>query len=400
MELAPGGKTRLIPVCILVDGKFYDAGDYKASPVPMALQTGVVYEAFKTGVSQGLFTVSAALQNPKTNTWLGQGTWQDAAALAAAAKSPKSAGAAAKPKGIDQDEGPPVLRRAGPQNQTPATTASKDAAPAQDSTASNKPAATQTTPEAKADAQPNSTSDSSPDEGDPDRPTLQRGAHAQKTKAADSATPPAAKASPSKAAAPKSGAIASNVPQEIPAISDAAGADPQPYQFTMSDQEQSAFLKQMMGAASDELRKHSQQIAKGRIGDTPSPHTTGKKQTTPPAPTFTNSQLRVFDLSTSNEPVLVFAAHAHMAESASVEYLVTLVMREDVNGDFHKVLSNITDAQHLDVTPKMDLVDVVDADGDGRGEFLFRKTSDSGSAFVIYRLIGDELYPLFEGTIG
>ena len=41
----------------------------------------------------------------------------------------------------------------------------------------------------------------------------------------------------------------------------------------------------------------------------------------------------------------------------------------------------------------------VDVDGDGRGELLFRQVSDAGSAFVIYRVIGDRLYPLFQGTL-
>ena len=48
-----------------------------------------------------------------------------------------------------------------------------------------------------------------------------------------------------------------------------------------------------------------------------------------------------------------------------------------------------TDSRHLDVSPRMELIDVVDADGDGRGELLFRQTSDAGSAYAIYRVAGD-----------
>jgi hypothetical protein len=80
--------------------------------------------------------------------------------------------------------------------------------------------------------------------------------------------------------------------------------------------------------------------------------------------------------------------------------MVTLVAREDVNGDLHKSLANLTDAQHLDVLPRLELIDAVDVDGDGRGELLFRQVSDAGSAFVVYRVIGDRLYPLFQGTLG
>jgi hypothetical protein len=48
----------------------------------------------------------------------------------------------------------------------------------------------------------------------------------------------------------------------------------------------------------------------------------------------------------------------------------------------------------------MELIDAVDADGDGRGELLFRQISDAGRAFVLYRVIGDRLWPLFQGTPG
>ena len=82
MQLLPNGKARLVPITILYDGEFYDASAYKASPVPMALESGTVYEGVRTGVSQGLFTVTSALQG--NNTWIGDGTWQSNAAIAAA----------------------------------------------------------------------------------------------------------------------------------------------------------------------------------------------------------------------------------------------------------------------------------------------------------------------------
>jgi hypothetical protein len=46
----------------------------------------------------------------------------------------------------------------------------------------------------------------------------------------------------------------------------------------------------------------------------------------------------------------------------------------------------------------MELIDAVDADGDGRGELLFRRTYDGGSAYAIYRVTADRLWTLFEGT--
>ncbi len=88
LQLAPNGKAHLIPITILYDGEFYDASAYKAAPVPMALESGTVYEALRTGVSQGLFTSQRALQ--ANNTWIGDGTWQSASALAAARSQEES----------------------------------------------------------------------------------------------------------------------------------------------------------------------------------------------------------------------------------------------------------------------------------------------------------------------
>src|ERR1700693_4140666 len=118
LELAPNGKGHLVPVVIMIDGVFYDAGAYKAAPVPMALDTGTVYEAERSGNTLGLFTVSGALQGPN-KTWLGAGTW-----LPAGSAPRKTAQKAeSKPRGIDMDEEnkPPVLhRRSEPESPKPA----------------------------------------------------------------------------------------------------------------------------------------------------------------------------------------------------------------------------------------------------------------------------------------
>ncbi len=57
-----------------------------------------------------------------------------------------------------------------------------------------------------------------------------------------------------------------------------------------------------------------------------------------------------------------------------------------------------SDARHLEVAPRMELIDAIDADGDGRGELLFRRTTDAGTSFAIYRVTADRLWPLYEGT--
>jgi len=178
LELGPDGKAHLIPIAIMVDGRFYDAQAYKASPVPMALWSEVVYEAEKTGASQGLFTVTGALENQSTGEWMAEGKWQTASSLAAAAHTKTTF--AERPRGMDQDEGPPVLRHSGAnkptppestgsQPSTPPATASSTTAPAQ-STNPPPSSATASTPETVA-----TVPQASPEPEDPNRPVLKRG---------------------------------------------------------------------------------------------------------------------------------------------------------------------------------------------------------------------------------
>ena len=73
-----------------------------------------------------------------------------------------------------------------------------------------------------------------------------------------------------------------------------------------------------------------------------------------------------------------------------------LVAHPDIYNNLQKLYVGITDKYHLDVTPRLELIDVVDADGDGRGEFLFRETSDAGSGYVIYRATADTLWKMYD----
>jgi hypothetical protein len=386
LQLSPSGKARLIPITILYDGEYYDAGAYKATPVPMALESGTVYEALRTGVSQGLFTVASALQ--ANHSWIGQGTWQSASELAAAAARKKAA--PAKPP-TAKEEGPPVLRRGAaekPKPPEPEPAAAKPApAPAP---ASPAPAAAPAKPSAEA-----------AEEEDPNRPVLRRGA------------PPPGKKEPEKTAvAPtKEGQIkpaptsAASAPvQLIPAISDADGPDPQPYSYDLKPDQEQKLCTKVLALAADEVRARAEQLAaEAQAAARPVPKP--KAMATLPQPSFENVQMRAFDLSNSNEPTLVVSAKARMparpnTPNTDLQYLITLVAREDIYGQVHKAFVSITDTQHLDVLPRMELIDAVDADGDGRGELLFRQTSDAGSAFVVYRVIGDQLWPLFQGTPG
>ena len=397
LELPPGGVPRLIPITIMYDGEFYDAGIYKASPVPMALETQTEYEALKTGVSQGIFIVTGAGQIK--DNWIGQGIWRPAGSE----PKPKKTTIAAKPSDDDLDK-PPVLRHADAQPP------SSPATPSPSQPTVPTPPTPAPPPAPASSAAPAPTSSAASTEADEDRPVLRRGKpepRAEQEMSTPAVTP--SKATVGVVSQPGSAAAkASTKPLEtqiFPAISDAGGPEPRPYTYSLKPEEEQTLRKQMLALAASEVRARDQQLAAESV-QPPSAGAKahqGKAAAKLPQPNFDDVKFEVFDLSNSNEPVLVLSAKAQLppgpsATRAPMQYFVTVVARQTIYLELHKAYSSITDPQHLDVLPRVELIDAVDADGDGRGELLFRETSDAGTAYVVYRVIGDQLWPLFQGT--
>ncbi len=69
--------ARLLPVAIFDQGKFHDATIYRATPRPMALDPGVVYEAHLRGEPIGFFTIETA--NQQKEHWAAVGAWKSTA---------------------------------------------------------------------------------------------------------------------------------------------------------------------------------------------------------------------------------------------------------------------------------------------------------------------------------
>jgi len=121
-------------------------------------------------------------------------------------------------------------------------------------------------------------------------------------------------------------------------------------------------------------------------------------------PILENEQMTAYDLWNSNQPIIVYSAEAHMPAPAStsadvnsnMRYSIMLVAYPDIYNNLHKLYSGVTDRLHLDVTPKLELVDAVDADGDNRGELLFREVSDAGNGWIVYRATADKLFKMFD----
>ncbi len=191
----------------------------------------------------------------------------------------------------------------------------------------------------------------------------------------------------------------------LAAISDADGPEPHSYTLPWKPEEQEKLKTSMMQMASAAL----EQYANTHGGTHPGP--------------LQDVQVRAFDLTTSNEPQLILMARAVEASAPTVParragartraktattpppsnggeltFWVTLAARLNYDGELRKLKVWTTDSKHLDAYPRAELIDAVDADGDGRGELLFREISDVGSSFVLYRATPDTLTQLYNSA--
>jgi hypothetical protein len=453
LQINSKGKGTLIPIAILVDGKFYDASVYKADPVPMALDSGTIYEVEQTGDSQGLFTVSGALHRRSggsANPWVGAGSYLPNGSE----EAKKTRTAEDVPKGIDNSDSdaPPRLTRGGaskadgskPSSGPSSSTANSGASTGADSsakpgaatgssgTASGSGSARQEKPAPAASDKPanggteqapatpqaadGQTSQTQPSPNQPSqsqtaqsqsaenyyRPTLRRGKPTQSAPEDDDE----AVATTGKPAG--TGAAASAGPVRLmPAISDSGGPDPRAYKFFWKTGEEDEQREHMLTLATQEVRAYANALAKNRIPANPPDAKAGpakKKAPAKPAlPVFENVQFHAFDLWLNNQPVTILSAEAQLppepgatAPAEAYTYSVTVAARTDIYGNLRKLYSGVTDKFHLDVTPRLELIDAVDADGDGRGELLFRETTDAGNGYIIYRATADKLWKMFD----
>jgi hypothetical protein len=191
----------------------------------------------------------------------------------------------------------------------------------------------------------------------------------------------------------------------VAAISDALGPDPQSYRFFWKTGEEEERRNQMLALAADEVRAYAAALLKNQIPARPVAPKSGavghKAAAKQAQPVFENVQFHGFDVWLTSQPVMILSAEAHIpgateVNAAAEPYSVMLVAKTDIYGNLRKLFSGITDKFHLDVTPRLELIDVVDADGDGRGELLFRESSDAGSGYLIYRATADKLWKMFD----
>jgi hypothetical protein len=104
----------------------------------------------------------------------------------------------------------------------------------------------------------------------------------------------------------------------------------------------------------------------------------------PPVPLL-DEELKGYTLSYGGADTFVYMAHTD-GDGAALRY-VTVVAQRDALGALKPAIQSVTDAAHLDRTPWMRLVDVVDAEASNRASLLFELRGSAERQFGLYRVI-------------
>ncbi len=449
VEFLPSGGMRLVPIALWIDGRYYDASQYGANPEPMAVEPETVYEAQSLGEPTGTFTITEPRQ--VKGSWIAEGTWRPHLAMdeQLAARAAKEAANKPKPepgKTIftdDAGDGRPVLKRAPGSGGDSASTTK----PSQSTTSTDPDRPTMKRPADDSSSNPSggssgggtstAASQTRVDDTDPNRPVMKRASPSATTPAASTSSDSGQMSMTQAAAAsddndpnrPVLSRTAKSKPQvtsdamsakndapfaagtkdarAYPAISDASDYRGRPLLFAMSPGERQTQEQQVLKLAMNEIRAYAAKHNGPAI---------------PKTAAITDFDARAFDLDYSSSPTIVLTAKLPVAASVAppakgsaakgpaakspagksattgdFTYFVTIVAKVNINDQPQKIFSSVTDTRHLDAYSRMELIDAVDADANGRGDLLFRMYSDTGISYGLYRVSPYQIEKIFEG---
>jgi hypothetical protein len=378
--------SRIIPISVFDGERYQPGGLYLAKPEPLALEPGTEYVLQDAGIARGLFDINTA--QDVDGYWFGYGSWRPMAPPPRKAK-PKQ-GRNMPQVVTDAGDNRPHFKGRGPSGSSTST----------DSTSGS--------------ASPSAPSNSSA--GDPDRPTLRRRADSSApapASSADAAAPevPLGGADPDRPhiahgqQTPKDDiqpAQLTGVPtglQQMIAVSDAGEGEGHPFVYLWNDPADSDKMKEQMEIAAANVIAVAAPPAKAA----PKPHTAttaaqrrkaaAAAAAAPPKPVFTNERFKAYELTYSGGATLVFTGET-TDKAGKVKY-VTVIAQPDFNGVPKVLFKSVTDDDHLDVTPRMRLVDAVDAKADNRGDLVFELRSHRDREFVIYRISSGQAEQVF-----
>lgn len=385
--------ARLIPVVIFDRGKYHDAAIYKTAPEPMALEAGTVYEILRKGESQGFFTVQSSQR--AASGWYALGSWEEPVKSPAPEQAPSQAPLVV-PSDDDDPERPRLKRGGSEDRRAPGASDTSSAGNAPIATAPAPPRIDErATAEADADPErprlkrgrpaPQAESTITPsllpgeEPSDPDRPVLKRG-----------------RREPEQAPAPQDWRTDSQPTELLVAVSDAEVTDTKPYSFSWSDEERDKHTAALLRIAEQAME---QTFGASQTAAAPVPRARGNQRRGPaprpalPRGTWVESGVTAFDLEMDNAGELVFSGRYAPANGGPVRH-VTVVARTVPDGTLRTMLTRVTDATRLDRAPRLELVDAVDAEGDGRAELLFRESNSDGPRWSLWRF-GRDVVQLF-----
>jgi hypothetical protein len=177
---------------------------------------------------------------------------------------------------------------------------------------------------------------------------------------------------------------------QMVAVSDAVNRDPHEFARDWQDAtERATVLQKMQGMARAQIAAYNKAPAAAPTPAVKKASTTRSRRTTsPPAAApepLLDEQLKPYTLSYGGAATYIYMAHT-AGTGAKLRY-VTIVAQADGLGELKPAIQSVTDAAHLDRTPRMKFVDVVDAEASNRASLLFELRGQSARQFGLYRVI-------------
>jgi hypothetical protein len=382
--------SRIVPITVFDGQALQDGGVYLARPQPLALAGQVEYELQKDGAPFGLYDIRTAGQ--EQGSWVGYGAWKPL---------PSAKKLAPKPivdDGFDPNDDKPVLHRKHADSKggsgTPGPAPDPDRPTLQkksgsddtgDTGSSSSPAADPDRPTLHKKPSEDSSSGSS------DQPVLHKTAATTDTSDGEHETftdpnrPRLMRGKPSDSGPdvlPSLMGLPANMQQAV-AVSDAKNRSEHRWDYTWANP-----------ADEDKMKANLEEIARQALNlKAPPPPKTkriagkshAKLALPPEPPPLMDEKFRVFELAYGAGATMVLSAHTDGPPKE--QKFVTIVAQPDLYGNPLVLLKNVTDGEHLDETPRMHLIDAVDALADNRGELLFELRGATQRQFALYRVL-------------
>ncbi|HEX3940253.1 MAG TPA: hypothetical protein VHX11_02110 [Acidobacteriaceae bacterium] len=182
--------------------------------------------------------------------------------------------------------------------------------------------------------------------------------------------------------------------QQMVAVSDAEDREPHPFAYGWSSPSDEAKMKSQMEAlAQTALAPPASKTPAKR----PAARTAAARRAHLPAahalPQLSNERFAAYQLTYDSGATLILTAESTPA-SGKTQY-ITLIAQPDFYGVPHVIFTSTTTAGMFDLTPDMQLVDVVDARANNRGDLIFELRSSHTRQFAIYRVVEGQVEQVF-----